>query len=113
MEAHGSTYLEGTMYQPSGSAIALFESTHSPPTLWYTRARASGPSLIGLSSGTNTVLAPQPLAQARASPIKNSRIAVGVHRDGHAAGLEVLEEREDDGRDDAVKHRVPWRPWRR
>ena len=101
------------MYHPSGSSIALLDSVHSPPTRWYTLAFAFGPSLIGLSSGTKTVLAAQPLAQPRASAVKHSRITVGVHSHGDAARLKVPEQCEDDGDKRPVKHRVPWRPWRR
>lgn len=93
------------MYQPSGISTLFWLRRHSPSTRAYTRAFTSGPTRIGLPSGTSTVRA-QPIIDARTSTTQTSAIQVSIDRHGatlHAA-LEPREEREGDLRDDALEH---------
>jgi len=82
-------------------------SVHTPSIRWYTRRRLDGPTRIGLSSGTKIVLLPHPLAQAITSSAQAISVGIGVDSNRCAATIEVLQQRESDGRECAVKHWAP------
>jgi hypothetical protein len=70
----------GTQYQPSGKWTSLLLRVHSPFWSVYTRTFARGPSLIGLSSGMNTVLFPQPLINPTTSTTEPIPIHISIER---------------------------------
>ena len=91
-------------------------SVHTPSSRIHTRIEELGPTRIGLSSGTNTVLfGAQPLAQASASATQ--RLAVNIRVDSGGLTREPFvqpsDEANGDGRDDALKHSALSRPWQR
>ena len=91
-------------------------SVHTPSIRIQTRIDELGPTRIGLSSGTNTVLfGAQPLAQTSASATQ--RLAINIRVDGGCLTRESLveprNEANGDGRDDALKHLALSRPSRR
>lgn len=99
------------MYQPSGIATSLEESSHSvdPCVLIQTLNRAFGPIRIGEASGTKTVLfpaVPHPLRDAVASAAKSIRIrsSIRAHWALRDALVEPRDERDGDLCDDALEH---------
>jgi hypothetical protein len=72
----------------------------------YTRAFVRGPTLIGLSSGMNTVLLPQPLANASATTTKTITVHIAVRGDVTAfhAPLQIGEQREGERCNEFVEH---------
>ena len=59
--------------------------------MWYTRRRLDGPTRIGDSSGTNTVLFAHPLAQTAASASQALGIRIRITSHSDAAALEIAE----------------------
>ena len=82
-------------------------SVHTPSSRIHTRIEELGPTRIGESSGTNTVLfGAQPLAQPSTSATQ--RLAVNIRVDGgrltRKPFVEPTDEADGDGGHDALKH---------
>ena len=91
-------------------------SVHTPSSRIHTRIEELGPTRIGLSSGTNTVLfGAQPLAQTSTSATQ--RLAIDIRVDGgcltRKSLVEPSDEADGDGGNDALKHSALSSPSRR
>ena len=82
-------------------------SVHTPSIRIHTRIEELGPTRMGLSSGTKTVLfGAQPIADPCTSASKSVTINISINSRciARESSIEPRNEADGDGRNDALKH---------